>query len=63
MSGEIEATRKPVRWGRTKGQLVCSGLDCKRIIEEGEAVLFLRIGEGVLCGECGQRLLPREAAR
>jgi hypothetical protein len=41
------------RWGRATSQLVCA--KCKRIIEDGEGVLFRGIREGILCAGCGRK--------
>jgi recombinational DNA repair protein (RecF pathway) len=40
------------RWGRATLQLTCAG--CKRTIEDGQGVAFLRLGEGILCVPCGK---------
>lgn len=38
-------------WGRAKFQLVC--MDCRRIVEKGERILYLGTGDGINCAACG----------
>lgn len=47
-----------MHWGRARFQLVCHS--CRNLIEEGDSLLFLGIGDGVECYGCGKRTDPND---